>query len=93
MDNKQDESSFYSCASRGSNAVLCKERGREVTARRSSRASVRSRGAEHSDNGCCEGHAKREILSVRRRQMVSWIGGMYLGVHAAQRGAPVHIAY
>jgi hypothetical protein len=74
------EASFYSRASCGSNAGLCKERGREVIAR--------CRG-----NGRHEGHAKGEILSVHRRRMVSWIGGAYPGVHAVERGALAHRDY
>jgi hypothetical protein len=61
--------------------------------RRSGRVSVHSRGAKCSDNGRHEGHAKGEILSIRRRRMVSWTGGAYPGVHATQRGAPAHRAY
>jgi hypothetical protein len=51
---------FYSCVMRRSNTGLCKERGREVMARRGGRASVRSHGAERSEgnNGRREGHAR-----------------------------------
>jgi hypothetical protein len=90
------EGSFYSSASRGSNAGLCKERGKEVTAWRGGRAAGRAsaRAAQrHSGNGRREGHVKGEILSVRQPQMVSWTWGVHPGVHATQQGVSVHRAY
>jgi hypothetical protein len=64
---------------------LRKEREREVTARRGDRAVGRAcaRVAQRrSGNGRHEGHSKGEILSVRRRRIVSWTGG---GVQVSTR--------
>jgi hypothetical protein len=67
------EGPFYSCVSRRGNTDLRKDRGREVTARRGGRASVRSRDAGRSEgsNGRAGVEATlKGVLSVHR-----WRGG------------------
>jgi hypothetical protein len=70
---------FYSHALRGGNAGLCKEREREVMARRSSKASVLACAARHTSDiavaAALRGGDTEGVCSYAVGEEVSWTRG------------------